>query len=92
MHIRTLLDKYFDDKEGCYLPNEAGNPLSDQEIGEAAGVPWGEVTKIREAAYGRIMVDPAIAALRNQMAALEKQVAEMRLALDGYGRRQVKAS
>jgi len=88
MQIRTLLDKYFDDKEGCYLPGDNAEPMSDQAVGSMAGVPWGEVTRIREAAYGKIMVDPALAALRNQMAELEKQMAQMRLALDGYGRKQ----
>lgn len=111
--IRIMLDQYFDDKEGCYLPKENGEPMSDQSIGSIAGVPWGEVTKIRELSYGKIMVDPAIAALRTQMAELERDVAttraameesmrgyvaltdqrlnEMRLALDGYGRKVAKA-
>lgn len=77
MKIRSLLDKHFDDKEGCYLPGDDGSAMSDQAIGTAVGVPWGEVTKIREAAYGRIMVDPAIAALRAQMAEVERVVVEL---------------
>lgn len=100
--IRIMLDQYFDDKEGCYLPGENGEPMSDQAIGHAVGVPWGEVTKIRELSYGKIMVDPAVAALRTQMAELEKYKAEqlaelerrmaaMREALDGYGRKVAKA-
>jgi hypothetical protein len=99
MQIRSLLDKHFDDKEGCYLVSDDGAPMSDQAIGSMVGVPWGEVTKIREAAYGKILVDPAIAALRAQMdelhrvvaeqlAILERRMGEMRLALDGYGRQQ----
>jgi len=107
LQIRRMLDQYFDDKEGCYLVGDKGEAMSDQMIGQAAGVPWGEVTKIREAAYGKIMVDPALAPLRQQMTELEKhgaaladahalferKMGEMRAALDGYGRqRQVKAS
>jgi hypothetical protein len=92
LQIRSLLDKYFDDKEGCYLAGDNGEAMSDQAVGSMAGVPWGEVTKIREAAYGRILVDPAMAALRTQMADLEKRFAEMRVALDGYGRKLAKVS
>lgn len=91
-HIRNLLDQYFDDKDGCYLVDDHGVAMSDQAIGSMAAVPWAEVTKIREASYGKILVDPAMAALRVQMAELEQQMAKMREALDGYGRKQVRAS
>lgn len=102
--IRVLLDQYFDDKEGCYLALESGEPMNDQAVGSMAGVPWGEVTKIREASYGKILVDPALAALRAQMdelyrtvqeqlAILDRRMNEMRSALDGYGaRKQARAS
>lgn len=110
MQIRSLLDRHFDDKEGCYLLNEDGAPVNDQSIGSMVGVPWGEVTKIREAAYGKILVDPVLAPLRAQLeelataiknqaamtavrvVELDKRVAEMRRALDGYGRQQAKVS
>jgi hypothetical protein len=90
--IRLLLDQFFDDKEGCYLADDGGVQMSDQAIGARIGVPWGEVTKIREASYGRIMADPMLVQLRTRMAELEKQMGEMRRALDGYGRRLVQAS
>lgn len=90
--IRLLLDQYFDDKEGCYLVGEQGEPMSDQEIGSMAGVPWGEVTKIREASYGRIMVDPAMAALRGQMDELQRRVLAERAAMEEALRSYVAAT
>jgi hypothetical protein len=107
LEIRRMLDQFFDDKEGCYLPNADGEAISDQAIGQCVGVPWAEVTKIREAAYGKILIDPELAALRNQMASLdaemaalskhmleriaeaERRAAEIRVALDSYGRKTV---
>lgn len=77
MKIRALLDQHFDDSAGMYLDG-----YSDQRIGEESGVPWAIVTKIREAAYGTIRVDPEITALRaeidqaaRKLAALEKSLA-----------------
>lgn len=90
--IRLLLDQFFDDKEGCYLVGEQGEPMSDQEIGSLAGVPWGEVTKIREASYGRIMVDPAMAALRGQMDELQRRVLAERAAMEEALRNYVAAT
>lgn len=55
LKIRGLLDSYFDDKLGSYLSG-----YSDQKIGNELNVPWAIVTKIREAAYGPIRVDPEV--------------------------------
>ena len=93
MQIRNLLDKHFDDKAGCYLVGDDGTAESDQSIGETVGIPWGEVTKIREAAYGKILIDPVVASLRSQLAGIEAEVAKIRHALDGYALlRKAKAS
>jgi hypothetical protein len=69
LRIRSLLDKHFDDEAGCYLDG-----YSDQRIGAEVDVPWALVTKVREAAYGPIRVDPEIAALRAEIAQARRQV------------------
>lgn len=72
LRIRAILDKHFDDGAGCWLDG-----YSDQKAGEEAGVPWAHVTKIREAAYGPIKVDPEVAALRADMAKIAKDISTL---------------
>lgn len=72
MKIRAILDKHFDDGAGCWLDG-----YSDQKAGEEAGVPWALVTRIREAAYGPIRVDPEVAALRAEMAQIARDIAAL---------------
>jgi hypothetical protein len=69
MRIRRILDTRFDDGAGCWLDG-----YSDQKAGEEAKVPWAMVTRIREAAYGPIRVDPEIAALRAEMAQIARDL------------------
>jgi len=72
LKIRAILDRQFDDGAGCYLDG-----YSDQKIGEEVGVPWALVTKIREAAYGPIRVDPEVAALRADLTMLRRAADEL---------------
>lgn len=69
LKIRAVLDKHFDDGAGCWLDG-----FSDQKAGEACAVPWSLVTRIREAAYGPIRVDPEVAALRAEMEQITRGV------------------
>ena len=68
LKIRGLLDTYFDDKLGSYLSG-----YSDQKIGNELNVPWAIVTKIREAAYGPIRVDPEVEKLNAEVMAVGAQ-------------------
>lgn len=61
--IRSLLDRHFDDKAGCYIDD-----FSDQRVGKEAGVPWAMVTTIREAAYGPIRQDASLGAVEKNLA------------------------
>lgn len=67
--IRAILDKHFDDGAGCWLDG-----YSDQKAGEEIGVPWALITRIREAAYGPIRVDPEVAALRAELVHIQREV------------------
>lgn len=69
LKIRAVLDKHFDDGAGCWLDG-----FSDQKAGEACAVPWSLVTRIREAAYGPIRVDPEVAALRADMVQIARDI------------------
>lgn len=70
--IRGILDKHFDDGAGCWLDG-----YSDQKAGEEINVPWALVTRIREAAYGPIRVDPEIAAMKAEMAQIGRELAAL---------------
>lgn len=70
LKVRAMLDKHFDDGAGCWLDN-----YSDQKAGEEIGVPWAFVTKIREAAYGPIRVDPEVAALKAELVQIGRDLA-----------------
>lgn len=67
--IRAVLDKQFDDGAGCWLDG-----YSDQKAGEEVGVPWAIVTRIREAAYGPIRVDPEVAGLRAELVQIGREL------------------
>ena len=67
--IREKLDGSFDERRGAYLDG-----YSDQKIGAELNVPWAWVTKLREAAYGTIRVDPAIAELQAAAAELRNAI------------------
>lgn len=70
--IRGVLDSHFDDGAGCWLDG-----YSDQKAGEEIGVPWALVTRIREAAYGPIRVDPEIAGLRAELVQIGRELAAL---------------
>ncbi|MFM2150274.1 MAG: hypothetical protein RLZZ187_2580 [Pseudomonadota bacterium] len=70
--IRQVLDQHFDDEAGCWL-----NGYSDQKAGEEIGLPWAMVTRIREAAYGPIRVDPEVAALRAELVQIGRELASV---------------
>lgn len=72
LKIRAILDKHFDDGAGCWLEG-----YSDQKAGEEIGVPWAFVTKVREAAYGPIRVDPEVAALKAELAQIGRDIAAL---------------
>lgn len=72
LKIRAILDKHFDDDAGCWLDG-----YSDQKAGEEAGVPWAIVTRIREAAYGPIRVDPEVAGLRAELMQIGRELATL---------------
>lgn len=78
--VRQLLDQHFDDKLGAYL-----NQYSDQRIGMELELPWKLVFDLREMAYGPIREDPRIAQIRNDMAALERGMSELRTKIAQLG-------
>lgn len=71
LKIRSILDSHFDDGAGCWLDG-----YSDQKAGEACGVPWSLVTRIREAAYGPIRVDPEVAGIQAAIRLLRADLAK----------------
>lgn len=82
--VRDLLDQYFDDATGCYLPDQAGRYYSDQRVAAELGLPWALVAKIREQAYGPLRTDPEVVALhkdleaaRSEQALLEARIGEL---------------
>jgi hypothetical protein len=72
LKIRSILDKAFDDNAGCWLDG-----YSDQKAGEEIGVPWALVTRIREAAYGPIRVDPEVAGILAALKSLTTEQARL---------------
>lgn len=77
LKIRNLLEKHFDDSTGMYLDG-----MDDQKIAEAVSVPRIKVEQIREIGYGPIRVDPVMAALRNELAMIRRDVDAHLKALD----------
>ena len=69
--IRGLLDRYFDDEEGCYLDGQ-----SDHAIAETLNVPRVWVETLRETAYGPLKTDP-------RLGAIKKEAAELKVEIDG---------
>lgn len=79
--VRAALDAHFDDARGCYIDG-----YSDQRIGQELDIPWACVTQMREAAYGPILIDPEVEALREEhakvMAKIEKANEQMLQAME----------
>jgi hypothetical protein len=69
LQIRSALDRNFDDAKGRYLDG-----FSDDRIATHLNVPRVFVSTIREAAYGPLLGNPEIDALRDEIAAFEKRV------------------
>jgi hypothetical protein len=67
VQIRSYLDKHFDDATGVYLDG-----MSDQRIAETIDVPRIHVEQIREAAYGPIRTDPAVAKMQSDIASFKR--------------------
>jgi hypothetical protein len=64
--IRRRLDEVFDDSKGMYLEGQ-----SDQSIGKELDIPWAIVRKLREVAYGQILVDEQVDKTRNELQTLK---------------------
>lgn len=87
MKIRAHLDKSFDDSVGMYLDG-----LSDLRIAELVGVPRIIVERMRDTAYGPIKVDPAMQALREELAALKVAVDGQQAGIDNLKSKVVGAA
>ena len=82
LKIRSALDKSFDDGAGAYLDD-----MSDDRIAEAVGVPRVVVSRIREAAYGPIKVDPEVVKLHREIDALKAELKAAASTIQGIDRR-----
>ena len=69
LKIRTLLDAHFDDMRGAYIDG-----YSDQRIGTEVDVPWAIVTRMREAGWGPILVNPEMEKVNEDPAALRAKI------------------
>lgn len=72
LQIRSALDKHFDDSKGRYLEG-----MTDEKIAEHLKVPRIFVTNIREAAYGPLLSNPEIDALREEISAQDLKIAAL---------------
>lgn len=72
LRVRSLLDKTFDDAKGLYLDG-----YSDQRVGTEANVPWLNVRKMREAAYGPLKAVPELDALVAEQRAIATKITEI---------------
>jgi hypothetical protein len=68
VRIRNFLDKSFDDAAGCYLDD-----MTDARIAELVGVPRVIVERLRETAYGPLLLTPEMVSLRTEMATLKQE-------------------
>jgi hypothetical protein len=69
--IRNYLDKHFDDAVGLYLDG-----FTDERIATLLDVPRVHIEQVREAAYGPIRINPAVAKLTSDIAALRRDIDE----------------
>jgi hypothetical protein len=69
LQIRGALDQHFDDAKGRYLDG-----YSDDKIAAHLNVPRAFVSNIREAAYGPLLGNPEIDALRAEMEGFGKKL------------------
>jgi len=60
------------DAAGCYLDD-----LSDARIAELVGVPRVIVERLRETAYGPVLLTPEMVRLRTEMATLKADIAKL---------------
>lgn len=72
VRIRNFLDKSFDDAAGCYLDD-----MSDVRIAELVGVPRIIVERLRETAYGPLLLTPEMVNLRTEMASLKADISKL---------------
>ena len=72
VRIRNFLDKHFDDAAGCYLDD-----MSDIRITELVGVPRIAVDRLRETAYGPLLMTPEMVKMRTEMATLKGDISKL---------------
>lgn len=72
VRIRNYLDKSFDDAAGCYLDD-----MNDARIAELVGVPRVVVERLRETAYGPLLLTPEMVKLRVEMGTLKEDIARL---------------
>jgi len=70
--VRGVLDSHFDDQIGRYIDN-----YDDQRVGRELNLPWALVAEYRELAYGPIKDDPAVEAVKAEVAALRKELSDL---------------
>lgn len=75
--ISEKLDAFFDTAAGRYK-----SPWTDQKIGEALNLPAAKVAAVRVGLDMHLRGDPELAAIREELAAVEKLVADLRQRLD----------
>lgn len=85
--IRNLLDNNFDEQKGEYIDG-----MSDKKIGEIVNLPWAYVERLRTEAYGDILTDPEIVALRQTLDAIRKEVEAQQIGLDGTKKKLTEAA
>lgn len=72
VRIRNFLDKSFDDAAGCYLDD-----MSDIRVAELVGVPRIVVERLRETAYGPLLLTPEMIKLRVEMVTLKEDIGKL---------------
>lgn len=75
--ISEKLDAHFNEAAGCYNP-----PCTDQKIGEALSLPAAKVAAVRAGLGLVIKGNPELHAIREELGAVEKMVAELRQRLE----------
>ena len=70
--MRRLLDIHFDDQLGRYIDN-----YDDERVAKETNIPRKYVTEYRELAYGPLKADPAVEAVKAEVAALRKELSNL---------------